>query len=111
MQHYRRDLIRWFGRAAFCSRPALVSVDCVFRAGGKVACYPVVFGTMNGLGLRPLPAAISDTERPDATELSSCSNASVSSSPAKQLQCLISNQLTRLPLVRSCSMRTSTQLR
>src|ERR1043165_7926536 len=62
---------------------------------------------MNGLGPRPLPAAICSMERAEATDLSCLAT---SSSLANSSRCLISSQLLRLPPSRSRFMRTSTKL-
>ena len=65
--------------------------------------------SMNGLGRRPLPAAISSMLRPEATDWSwSVTGAPLSRSwPSR---CLIRSQLLRLLRSRSWRMRTSTQL-
>src|SRR6202035_2386582 len=64
---------------------------------------------MNGLGPRPLPAAIEAIGRPEATDRSSRNSASPSPSRANSSRCLISSQLFFLRPLRSF-IRTRTQL-
>ena len=65
---------------------------------------------MNGLGDAPVPAAMAAIVRPEATERSFFRMASPSPAVANASRCLISSQFVRLPPMRSCFMRTSTQL-
>src|SRR5437016_6082587 len=62
---------------------------------------------MNGFGARPLPAAISLSVRPEATERSSLSTPSLSPCFEYSSRCLINSQLVRLPPKRSPFIRTS----
>ncbi len=54
-------------------------------------CFPV----MNAFGPRPLPAAMSSIERPEATEASSSKIVFFLPSRANASRCLISSQLVR----------------